>query len=149
MQVTTVGLDLAKNIFQVHGITEDGAVAFNKSLRRARLLDFFKNLEPCLIGMEACGSSHHWARQFQKLGHEVRLMPAMYVKAYVKRGKSDAIDAEAICEAVTRPTMRFVAIKTEEQQGVLFLHRARDLVVRQRTQLSNMAHAACLESLVS
>jgi len=138
MQVTTVGLDLAKNIFQVHGITEDGAVAFNKSLRRAQLLQFFEKLEPCLIGMEACGSGHHWARQFQKLGHEVRLMPAMYVKAYVKRGKSDAIDAEAICEAVTRPTMRFVAIKTEEQQGVLFLHRARDLVVRQRTQLSNM-----------
>ncbi len=138
MQVTTVGLDLAKNIFQVHGITADGTVAFNKSLRRAQLLQFFENLEPCLIGMEACGSGHHWARQFQKLGHEVRLMPAMYVKACVKRGKSDAIDAEAICEAVTRPTMRFVAIKTEEQQGVLFLHRARDLVVRQRTQLSNM-----------
>ena len=107
--------------------TADGTVAFNKSLRRAQLLDFFKNLEPCLIGMEACGSSHHWARQFQKLGHEVRLMPAMYVKAYVKRGKSDAIDAEAICEAVMRPTMRFVAIKTEEQQGVLFLHRGRAL----------------------
>ena len=138
MQVTTVGLDLAKNIFQVHGITADGTVAFNKALRRAQLLQFFETLEPCLIGMEACGSGHHWARQFQKLGHEVRLMPAMYVKAYVKRGKSDAIDAEAICEAVTRPTMRFVAIKTEEQQGVLFLHRARDLVVRQRTQLSNM-----------
>lgn len=138
MQVTTVGLDLAKNIFQVHGITAGGAVAFNKSLRRAQLLQFFENLGPCLIGMEACGSSHHWARQFRKLGHEVRLMPAMYVKAYVKRGKSDAINAEAICEAVTRPTMRFVAIKTEEQQGVLFLQRARDLVVRQRTQLSNM-----------
>jgi transposase len=138
MQVTTVGLDLAKNIFQVHGVTSDGTVAFDKSLRREQLLRFFETLEPCLIGMEACGSSHHWARQFQKLGHEVRLMPAMYVKAYVKRGKSDAIDAEAICEAVTRPTMRFVAIKTEEQQGVLFLHRARDLVVRQRTQLSNM-----------
>ncbi|KMW57118.1 Mobile element protein [Candidatus Rhodobacter oscarellae] len=138
MQVTTVGLDLAKNIFQVHGITSNGTVAFNKSLRRAQLLAFFGKLEPCLIGMEACGASHHWARQFQKLGHEVRLMPAMYVKAYVKRGKSDAIDAEAICEAVTRPTMRFVAIKTEEQQGVLFLHRAPDLVVRQRTQLSNM-----------
>ena len=138
MQVTTVGLDLAKNIFQVHGITADGTVAFNKSLRRAQLLQFFESLEPCLIGMEACGTSHHWARQFLKLGHEVRLMPAMYVKAYVKRGKSDAIDAEAICEAVTRPTLRFVAIKTEEQQGILFLHRARDLVVRQRTQLSNM-----------
>lgn len=138
MQVTTIGLDLAKNIFQVHGITADGTVAFNRSLRRAQLLEFFEKLDPCLIGMEACGSSHHWARQFQKLGHGVRLMPAMYVKAYVKRGKSDAIDAEAICEAVTRPTMRFVAIKTEEQQGVLFLHRARDMVVRQRTQLSNM-----------
>lgn len=138
MQVTTVGLDLAKNIFQVHGITADGTIAFNRALRRAQLLKFFENLEPCLIGMEACGSSHHWARQFQKLGHEVRLMPAMYVKAYVKRGKSDAIDAEAICEAVTRPTMRFVAIKSVEQQGVLFLHRARDMVVRQRTQLSNM-----------
>ena len=138
MQVTTVGLDLAKNIFQIHGITSDGTVAFNRSLRRAQLLAFFEKLEPCLIGMEACGSSHHWARQFQKLGHEVRLMPAMYVKAYVKRGKSDAIDAEAICEAVTRPTMRFVAIKTKKQQGVLFLHRARDIVVRQRTQLSNM-----------
>ena len=138
MQVTTIGLDLAKNIFQIHGITSDGTVAFNRSLRRAQLLAFFEKLEPCLVGMEACGSSHHWARQFQKLGHEVRLMPAMYVKAYVKRGKSDAIDAEAICEAVTRPTMRFVAIKTEKQQGVLFLHRARDMVVRQRTQLSNM-----------
>ncbi|SMC14779.1 IS110 family transposase [Roseovarius aestuarii] len=138
MQVTTVGLDLAKNIFQVHGITADGTVAFNRALRRAQLLEFFEKLEPCLIGMEACGSGHHWARQFQKLGHEARLMPAMYVKAYVKRGKSDAIDAEAICEAVTRPTMRFVAIKSEEQQGVLFLHRARDMVVRQRTQLSNM-----------
>jgi len=138
MQLTTVGLDLAKNVFQVHGITSDGTVAFNRSLRRTQLLAFFEQLEPCLIGMEACGSSHHWARQFQKLGHEVRLMPAMYVKAYVKRGKSDAIDAEAICEAVTRPTMRFVAIKTEEQQGVLFLHRSRDMVVRQRTQLSNM-----------
>lgn len=138
MQVTTVGLDLAKNIFQVHGITADGTVSLNKSPRRAQLLQFFETLEPCLIGMEACGSSHHWARRFQKLGHEVTLMPAMYVKAFVKRGKSDAIDAEAICEAVTRPTMRFVAIKTEEQQGVLFLHRARDLVVRQRTQLSNM-----------
>ena len=138
MQVTTVGLDLAKNIFQVHGISADGTVAFNRSLRRSQLLPFFENLEPCLIGMEACGSSHHWARQFQKLGHEVRLMPAMYVKAYVKRGKSDAIDAEAICEAVTPPTMRFVAVKSEEQQGILFLHRARDMVVRQRTQLSNM-----------
>lgn len=138
MQATTIGLDLAKNIFQVHGVTDDGEVLFNRSLRRGQLLKFFEDLPPCLVGMEACGSSHHWARQLQELGHEVRLMPAMYVKAYVKRGKSDAVDAEAICEAVTRPTMRFVAIKSEEQQGVLFLHRARDLIVRQRTQLSNM-----------
>lgn len=145
MQVTTVGLDLAKNIcdlakniFQVHGITADGTVAFKKSLRRTQLLQFFETLEPCLIGMEACGSSHDWARQFRKLGHEVRLMPAMYVKAHVKCGKSDAIDAEAICEAVTRPTMRFVAFKTGEQQGVLFLRRARALVARQRTQPGNM-----------
>ncbi|WP_299985790.1 transposase, partial [uncultured Ruegeria sp.] len=106
MQVTTVGLDLAKNIPQVRGITADGTVAFNKSLRRPQVLQFFEDLDPCLIGMEACGSSHHWVRQFQKLGHEVRLMPAVYVKVYVKRGKTDAIDAEAICEAVTRPTMR-------------------------------------------
>ena len=138
MQVTTVGLDLAKNIFQVHGVTENGEVAFNQALRRAQLFAFFEKLPPCLVGMEACGSSHYWARQLSKLGHDVRLIPAMYVKPYVKRGKSDAVDAAAICEAVTRPIMRFVAIKSEEQQGVLFLHRARDLIVRQRTQLSNM-----------
>ncbi len=138
MQVTTVGLDLAKNIFQVHGVTENGEVVFNQALRRAQLLAFFEKLPPCLVGIEACGSSHYWARQLSKLGHDVRLIPAMYVKPYVKRGKSDAVDAAAICEAVTRPTMRFVAIKSEEQQGVLFLHRARDLIVRQRTQLGNM-----------
>jgi len=138
MQVTTIGLDLAKNIFQVHGVTENGEVVFNQALRRAQLYAFFEKLPPCLVGMEACGSSHYWARELSKLGHDVRLIPAMYVKPYVKRGKSDAVDAAAICEAVTRPTMRFVAIKTEEQQGVLFLHRARDLIVRQRTQLSNM-----------
>ncbi|SDP16589.1 transposase [Sulfitobacter litoralis] len=138
MQVTTVVLDLAKNIFQVHGVTENGEVAFNQALRRAQLFAFFEKLPPCLVGMEACGSSHYWARQLSKLGHDVRLIPAMYVKPYVKRGKSDAVDAAAICEAVTCPIMRFVAIKSEEQQGVLFLHRARDLIVRQRTQLSNM-----------
>ena len=138
MQVTTVGLDLAKNVFQVHGVTEKGEVAFNQALRRAQLFAFFEKLPPCLVGMEACGSSHYWARQLSKLGHDVRLIPAMYVQPYVKRGKSDAVDAAAICEAVTRPTMRFVAIKSEEQQAVLFLHRARDLIVRQRTQLSNM-----------
>ena len=138
MQVTTVVLDFAKNIFQVHGVTENGEVAFNQALRRAQLFAFFEKLPPCLVGMEACGSSHYWARQLSKLGHDVRPIPAMYVKPYVKRGKSDAVDAAAICEAVTRPIMRFVAIKSEEQQGVLFLHRARDLIVRQRTQLSNM-----------
>ena len=137
MEISTIGLDLAKNIFQVHGVTENGEVAFNQALRRAQLLAFFEKLPPCLVGMEACGSSHHWARELSKLGHDVRLIPAMYVKPYVKRGKSDAIDAEAICEAVTRPTMRFVAIKTVEQQALLSLHRARDLLVRQRTQLIN------------
>ena len=137
MQVTTIGLDLAKNVFQVHGITEGEEVVFNRPLRRAQLLPFFSKIEPCLIGMEACSSAHHWARELTALGHEVRLIPPMYVKPYVKRGKSDAIDAAAICEAVTRPTMRFVAIKTVEQQALLSLHRARDLLVRQRTQLIN------------
>jgi len=137
MRVTTIGLDLAKNVFQVHGITKDDEVAFNRPLRRAQLLSFFSKLEPCLIGMEACSSAHHWGRELTELGHEVRLIPPIYVKPYVKRGKSDAIDAEAICEAVTRPTMRFVAIKTVEQQSLLSLHRARDLLVRQRTQLIN------------
>jgi transposase len=137
MQVTTIGLDLAKNVFQVHGITKDDEVAFNRPLRRAQLLPFFSKLEPCLIGMEACSSAHHWGRELTELGHEVRLIPPIYVKPYVKRGKSDAIDAEAICEAVTRPTMRFVAVKTVEQQSLLSLHRARDLLVRQRTQLIN------------
>jgi len=137
MQVTTVGVDLAKNVFQVHGITASEEVVFNKPLRRAQFLPFFAKLEPCLIGMESCSSAHHWARELTALGHEVRLIPPMYVKPYVKRGKSDAIDAAAICEAVTRPTMRFVAIKTVEQQSLLSLHRARDLLVRQRTQLIN------------
>lgn len=145
MQVTTVGIDLAKHVFQVHGITKDGEVVFNRAIRRAQLMQFFTKLEPCLIGMEACGSSHYWARELTKLGHDVRLIPANYVKPYVKRGKSDANDAEAICEAVTRPTMRFVAPKSEEQQAVLFLHRARDLIVRQRTQLSNMLRSLLAE----
>lgn len=137
IQVTTIGLDLAKNVFQVHGITRDEEVAFNKPLRRAQVLTFFGKLELCLIGMESCSSAHHWARELSAMGQEVRLIPPMYVKPYVKRGKSDAIDAEAICEAVTRPTMRFVAIKTVDQQALLSIHRARDLLVRQRTQLIN------------
>ena len=145
MQVTTVGIDLAKHVFQVHGIAEDGTVIFNRAIRRAQLIAFFEKLEPCLVGMEACGSSHYWARELSKVGHDVRLIPANYVKPYVKRGKSDAVDAEAICEAVTRPTMRFVAPKSEAQQAVLFLHRARDLIVRQRTQLSNMLRSLLVE----
>jgi transposase len=114
MQIITIGVDLAKNVIQVHGVYEDGSVAFNKLLRRAQMLPFFAKISPCLIGIEACASSHNWARELTMLGHEVKLMPATYVKAYVKRGKSDAADAAAICEAVTRPSMRFVAIKTED-----------------------------------
>lgn len=138
MAITTVGLDLAKDVFQVHGVCEDGGVAFNRSIRRNQLLGFFEKLSPCLVGVEACGSAHHWARKLRELGHEVRLMPAYYVKPYVKRGKTDAVDAEAICEAVTRPTMRFVEIKSPEQQAVLGLHRVRELIVKQRTQVINM-----------
>lgn len=137
MEVTTVGVDLAKTIFRVHGITAEGDVAFNRSLRRGQVLAFFQKLAPCLVGMEACATGHYWARELTRLGHEVRLIPPTYVKPYVKRGKSDAADAEAICEAVGRPTMRFVAIKSEEQQALLSLHRARHLVVRQRTQTAN------------
>lgn len=138
MQITTIGIDLAKTIFQVHGVTRDGEVAFNRTLRRAQVLSFFAKLEPCLIGMEACGTSHYWAREISALGHQVRLMPPAYVKPYVKRGKTDAADAEAIAEAVTRPTMRFVPIKSPEQQALLCQHRARQLMIGQRTQLSNM-----------
>ena len=145
MQVTTIGVDLAKNVFHVHGITKDGSVALNRPLRRAQMLTFFANLSPCLIGMEACGSSHYWARELSKLGHVVKLIAPIYVKPYVKRGKSDAADAEAICEAVTRPTMRFVEMKSPEQQAILSLHRARDLIVRQRTQTIDMLRCLLAE----
>lgn len=145
MQITTIGVDLAKHVFQVHGIYEDGSVAFNKPLRRAQMLPFFSKIEPCLIGLEACGSSHYWARELTRLGHEVRQMPANYVKAYVKRGKTDAADAGAICEAVTRPSMRFVAIKSEEQQAALSLHRVRQTLISQRTQLVNMIRGLLAE----
>ncbi|WP_170474126.1 IS110 family transposase [Ruegeria arenilitoris] len=145
MQVTTIGLDLAKNVFQVHGVTEVGEIVFNRSLRRAQMHRFFESLPPCLVGIEACGTSHYWAREIATLGHEVRLIPPAYVKPYVKRGKSDAIDAAAICEAVTRPSMRFVAIKTPDQQAVLALHRVRDLIVRQRTQIVNMLRGVLAE----
>lgn len=136
-EVVTVGLDLAKNVFQVHAIAADGAVLIRRKLRRSEVIRFFGELPPCLVGMEACASAHHWARELIAIGHKVRLMPPAYVKPYVKRGKTDAADAEAICEAVTRPTMRFVAVKSVEQQAVLMLHKSRDLMVRQRTMLIN------------
>ena len=148
MTVKTVGLDLAKDVFQVHGISESGRVIFNKAIKRTKLLAFFEALAPCMVGMEACGSAHHWGRTLRKFGHDVRLMPANYVKPYVKRRKTDAVDAEAICEAVRRPTMRFVEIKTEDQQAILSIHRTRDLAVRQRTQLARSA-ACCASSGIS
>lgn len=145
MEVSTIGLDLAKNVFQVHAVDAAGHVVVRKVLRRAQVLSFFAKLPPCLIGMEACCTSHHWARELIALGHEVRLMPPAYVKPYVKRGKNDAADAEAICEAVTRPTMRFVPVKSREQQAALSMHRTRDLLVRQRTQLVNMIRGQLAE----
>ena len=145
MQVTTIGLDIAKNVFQVHGIDAAEKVVVRKQLRRRQVLEFFKALPACLVGMEACATAHYWARELTKLGHRVRLMPAKDVKAYVKRNKNDAADAEAICEAARRPTMRFVQIKSTEQQGRLMLHRARDLLMRQRTQVINAMRAHLAE----
>ena len=135
--ITTIGLDLAKSVFQVHAVDEMGSVVMRKRLRRSQVLAFFAEIPPCLIGLEACATAHHWARELIALGHEARLMPPNYVKAYVKRNKHDVADAEAICEAVRRPSMRFVPIKTAEQQSALMMHRARDLLVRQRTMLVN------------
>jgi transposase len=145
MQVTTIGLDIAKNVFQVHGIDANEKVVVRKQLRRSQVIAFFAALAPCLIGMEACATAHYWARELTKLGHKVRLMPAKDVKAYLKRNKNDAADAEAICEAVRRPTMRFVRIKTAEQQGQLMQHRTRDLMMRQRTQVINALRAHLAE----
>ncbi len=145
MKISTIGLDLAKLWFQVHGITSTGQIAVRRRLRRSEVLAYFRSLEPCLVGMEACATAHHWARELTALGHEVRLMPPAYVKAYVKRNKNDAADAEAICEAVTRPTMRFVPVKDAEQQSVLMLHRGRNLLVRQRTMLVNALRAHMAE----
>ena len=136
-EVSTIGLDIAKSVFQVHGVDVDGAVVIRKRVSRAKVLEFFAALPPCLVGIEACPTAHHWSRKLQALGHTVRLMPPSYVKAYVKRSKSDANDAAAICEAVTRPSMRFVPTKSEQQQSALMLHRSRQLLVRQRTMLSN------------
>jgi len=136
-QVVTIGLDIAKSVFQVHGVDAAGEVVMRRQIRRAQLLQFFAKQPTCLVGIEACASAHHWARELGVLGHQVRLMPASYVKPYVKRQKNDAADAEAICEAVTRPTMRFVEVKSPEQQSVMVLHRVRLMLMRQRIQLSN------------
>src|SRR5258708_3293835 len=136
-EIRTIGLDLAKNVFQVHGADATGTTVLRKRLRRGQVLAFFASVPRCLIGMEACATAHYWARELRALGHEVRLMPPQYVKAYVKRNKNDAADAEAICEAVKRPSMHFVPVKTVEQQSALLMHRGRELLVRQRTMLAN------------
>ena len=145
MKITTVGIDLAKNVIQVHGVDERGKAVLKKSLKRVQVLPFFANLPVCLIGMEACGSAHHWARKLQTLGHAVKLMAPQFVKPYVKTNKNDAADAEAICEAVTRPTMRFVPVKNGEQQAVLALHRARQGFVKARTAQANQIRGLLAE----
>lgn len=137
MKITTIGIDLAKTVFQVHGVDQHGKVGLRRSLGRSRMVPFFTRLEPCVIGMEACGSAHYWARTLQQLGHEVRLMPPQFVRPYVKTNKHDAADAEAICEAVCRPNMRFVAVKSVEQQSILAVHRARCGMVKARTAQGN------------
>jgi transposase len=143
--VTTIGLDIAKSVFQVHGIDARGNVVVRRQLKRRHVLAFFEKLPPCLIGLEACASSHHWSRELQALGHTVRLMPPAYVKPYVKRHKNDATDAEAICEAVTRANMRFVPTKMPEQQSCLMLHRTRHLFIRQQTAVINAIRAHLAE----
>jgi transposase len=143
--ITTIGLDMAKSVFQVHAVNAEGNVALRRQLKRRYVLAFFQKLPPCLVGIEACASSHHWSRELQALGHTVRLMPPAYVKPYVKRHKNDATDAEAICEAVTRPNMRFVATKSPEQQSCLTLHRTRHLFIRQRTSVINAIRAHLAE----
>ena len=144
-KISVVGLDLAKRVFQVHGADDDGRPVARRKLRRGKVLAFFSEMPPCLVGMEACASAHHWARELQALGHDVRLIPPQYVRPYVKTNKNDAADAQAICEAVMRPTMRFAAVKSAEQQSVLMLHRARELLVRQRTMVINALRGHCAE----
>ena len=144
-KMTTVGLDLAKSVFQVHGADQDGRPVVRRKPRRGQVLGYFAGLSPCLIGMEACANAHYWARALQALGHTVRLIPPQYVKPFVKTNKNDASDAEAICEALARPTMRYAAVKSAEQQSVLMLHRARELLVRQRTMLVNALRGHCGE----
>ncbi len=143
--VTTIGLDIAKSVFQVHGIDAEGKVLIRRKLKRRYVLAFFQKLPPCLVGIEACVTSHHWSRELKALGHNVRLMPPAYVKPYVKRQKNDATDAEAICEAVTRANMRFVETKTPEQQSCLMLHRTRQLFIRQQTSVINAIRAHMAE----
>jgi transposase len=136
-EITTIGLDIAKHVFHAHGADATGRAVFSRRLTRGKLLDFFASQPRCVVALEACGGAHHWARELQAMGHEVRLIPPAYVKPYVKRHKNDAVDAEAICEAAQRPSMRFVAVKTEAQQAAALVFRTRDLLVRQRTQLGN------------
>ena len=143
--ITTIGLDIAKSVFQVHGVDAGGQVVLRRQLKRRYVLAFFGKLAPCLVGIEACASSHYWARRLQALGHNVRLMPPAYVKPYVKRQKNDSTDAEAICEAVSRANMRFVPTKTPEQQSGLVLHRTRHLFIRQQTSVINAIRAHCAE----
>lgn len=143
--IAIIGLDIAKSVFQVHGVDAEGNIVTRQQLKRARVLAFFKKQSPCLVGIEACASSHYWSRELQALGHTVKLMPPAYVKPYVKRQKNDAADAEAICEAVQRPNMRFVPTKTVEQQGCLVLHRTRHLLIRQRTSVINAIRAHLAE----
>jgi transposase len=143
--ITTIGLDIAKSVFQVHGVDAEGNVVLRRQLKRRLVLAFFERMPPCLVGIEACASSHHWSRELKALGHTVRLMPPAYVKPYVKRQKNDATDAEAICEAVGRPNMRFVATKTPEQQSGLMLHRTRHLFIRQQTAVINAIRAHLAE----
>jgi transposase len=143
--ITTIGLDIAKSVFQVHGIDAEGQVVIRRQLKRRYVLAFFQKIPSCLVGIEACGSSHHWSRELQALGHKVRLMPPAYVRPYVKRQKNDAADAEAICEAVTRANMRFVETKTPEQQSCLMLHRTRHLFIRQQTAVINAIRAHLAE----
>lgn len=144
-QVAVIGIDLAKNVFQIHGADASGNAVLTKKLSRGQMIEFFAKLVPCLIGMEACSSAHYWGRRLTEMGHTVKLMPPQYVKPYVKTNKNDARDAEAICEAVTRPNMRFVPIKSEEQQAVLVLHRVRDGIVKQRTALANQIRGLLAE----
>ena len=148
-EVSTIGLDIAKSVFQVHGVDAAGQVVIRRQLKRRYVLAFFEKLPPCLVGIEACASSHHWSRELKVFGHTVKLMPPAYVKPYVKRQKNDATDAEAICAAVTRLTMRFVATKTPEQQSCLTLHRTRHLFIRQQTAVINVIRALSFPKIIS